>query len=70
MKFDQYGKRIKGNQAYRPSGDGETVVADLKSRHSGISDSHLDIALDTIPPDMHEAFHELLHQIEADQDSS
>ena len=68
MEFDQDGKRIRGSLTYRLPVDDDHVVTDLESRHPGISDSHLGIALDTIPADKHEEFHKILSLIEADQD--
>ena len=68
MKFDKYGKRIKGDCTHTSSVDDGTVVTELASRHPRISDSHLRIALDTVTRDKHETFHRILCQIEADRD--
>ena len=66
MKFDRDGRRIRGGNTYQPAGGDDTVVTDLGSRHPGISDSHLAIALDAIPLDKHEEFHKVLLRMEGD----
>ena len=69
MEFDQNGKRIKNSSHRNPVIDDVTVV-DLGSRHPGISDSHLAVALDSVAKDRHEEFYRILVQIKTSLDGS
>ena len=68
MKFDENGRHIKG--MHRNYVNGNDDVVDLKSRHPGISDSHLNAALDTIPASRHKEFHAILDQLKQSLDGS
>ena len=69
MRFDQNGKYVKG-KTHRHYVSGEADVVDLQSRHQGISDSNLSIAMDSIHPNRHEEFHRILDQLKTSLDSS
>ena len=63
MKFDKYGHRITGVHKTHHAQD--DVVVRLESRHTGLSDSSVNIALDMAHNDRVEELHHLLHRLES-----
>ena len=65
MEFDSKGRWSRKRTRREVKLDDDTIQTGFGSRHPGISDSYLQVALDAIPPSMHEVFHKLINQISA-----
>lgn len=63
MKFEKNGHRITG--VHKTLHAQDEVVVRLESRHPGLSDNSVSIALDMTHNDRVEELHHLLHQLES-----
>lgn len=62
MKFDENGNHITG--VHKTHHTQDEVVVRLESRHTGLSDSSVNIALEMVHNDRVDELHHLLHQLE------
>lgn len=63
MPFDSEGKWIKKRTRRVVQPDDDSIPVGLESRHPGISDFCLRVALDAVPSSLRETFHGLISQI-------